>query len=60
MNRLPYDYTRCVNDECPLRENCLRFTDRPEGVTRLIYSLFQPDNNKKCKHQIKPSKQIQS
>ena len=49
MNTLPYDYSRCLNDECPLKTNCLRYTDKPDVI--LSYTLFKNEGNK-CEHQI--------
>lgn len=50
QNILPYDYSRCINDECPLKTNCLRYTDRPKVI--LSYTLFKNEGNK-CEYQIK-------
>ena len=37
MNHLPYDYCRCANQACPVREQCMRFTDiPPDGVRYAI------------------------
>lgn len=29
MNKLPLDYCRCRGLNCPVRDNCLRYTDWP-------------------------------
>lgn len=48
---LPYDYSRCLNNECPLRMECLRYTDRPDVV--LSYTKFNPENKTNCTNLIK-------
>ena len=53
MSALPYDYTRCLNDQCELRKNCLRWLDRPLVV--LSYAKFQVIDGR-CDFQITPDK----
>lgn len=43
---LPYDYTRCANATCPLKDRCWRKTDgHPE---RQSYSMFTPNQDGTC------------
>lgn len=39
---LPADVTRCVNDYCPIRDTCLRWTQKHTGR---IFSFLGPDEN---------------
>ncbi len=39
MRQLPYDYSRCANEECPLRGNCLRALS-PGHPTYQVYTAF--------------------
>lgn len=50
---LPYDISRCANDACKFRHNCMRFLSRPK-VGYISYCKFEP-NEKDCDHQIKCS-----
>lgn len=47
MARLPYDVSRCVNDQCPLRAGCLRFTD-PGHPTHQVFMHFAPEPDGTC------------
>ena len=48
--KLPYDYSRCFNTECPDKFLCARFTDRPL-VDRLSWALFPtPKYAGECQH----------
>lgn len=51
-NKLPADVSRCFNDKCPLKSNCLRYLDRWRGY---VISDFKPENGK-CENQIKLTK----
>lgn len=51
VDRLPLDFCRCSNKECPLKDNCLRWLDKTEG--RVPIANFNP-LGKECSHQIKP------
>jgi len=45
---LPYDFSRCENNNCIDRFNCLRFTDKPTGE-RLVLSAFPtPEKSGEC------------
>jgi hypothetical protein len=44
---LPLDYARCANDTCPMRNTCLRFTDRAD-VQCMWYAEFAPDEDGHC------------
>ena len=57
MTQLPYDICRCVNDECPLRLDCLRYTSQPTEVI-LYYAEFKPKgkDGDVCDFQIKERK----
>lgn len=54
--KLPNDITRCANADCPLKENCLRWLDKVEGL--VWYSDFKPENNK-CGNQIHINKKTE-
>ena len=51
IDRIPLDFCRCSNKECPLKDNCLRWLDRTED--RISISKFEPSDDN-CSHQIKP------
>ena len=51
IDRIPLDFCRCSNKECPLKDNCLRWLDKPDG--RISIAEFTPLNGE-CSHQIKP------
>ncbi len=51
MTTLPQDISRCVNESCPLKRNCLRYLS-PSGSKYQVISDFKTENGK-CKHQIK-------
>lgn len=37
MNKkLPYDICRCLNEDCPMKDNCARFTNFRDGHMRPI------------------------
>lgn len=44
---LPLDYASCANDTCPMRNTCLRFTDRADGQC-MWYAEFAPDEDGHC------------
>lgn len=48
--KLPNDYSRCMNETCLLRSDCLRFLDKGDGIVPV--SNFKPKNGK-CEYQIK-------
>ncbi len=51
---LPIDYSRCVNDKCDLRHNCMRFlTDTPKG--KYVSMIMGKPENGECESQIKLS-----
>lgn len=35
--KLPYDYSRCMNEECPQKDKCARFTNFRDGHMRPYY-----------------------
>ncbi|WP_173015274.1 hypothetical protein [Capnocytophaga felis] len=43
------DVSRCFNDKCPLKSDCLRYLDRWHGD---VISDFKPEKDK-CENQIK-------
>lgn len=51
--RLPNDIARCTNADRPLRNDCLRWLDKVEGL--VWYADFKPENNK-CGNQININK----
>ncbi|GIM62134.1 hypothetical protein CAPN008_21840 [Capnocytophaga canis] len=51
--RLANDISRCINKDCPLKENCLRWLDK--GKDLVWYADFKPENGK-CENQIKLKK----
>ena len=51
IDRIPLDFCRCSNTTCPLKENCLRWLDKPDE--RVSIADFTPLNGE-CTHQIKP------
>ena len=51
IDRIPLDFSRCSNNKCQLKDNCLRWLDIPEG--RYSISKFEPSDDI-CSHQIKP------
>lgn len=52
MKKLHNDISRCCNDECPLRETCLRWLDLQHGNEKyLSMAIFQPVDGK-CEHKI--------
>lgn len=53
MTTLPNDISRCINKDCPLKDNCLRWLDKGKGL--VWFSEFKPENGI-CEHQIKPQK----
>jgi hypothetical protein len=40
------DISMCKNEECPLRNQCYRYTAVPEVYQS--YASFKPDENGKC------------
>lgn len=50
--RLPLDMSRCVNNKCPLKYDCLRYTESSIGR---VYSEFKPVNGK-CEFKIDKTK----
>lgn len=36
--KIPYDICRCQGVDCPVREDCLRFTDKGEGGYRVAWT----------------------
>ena len=48
---LPYDISRCANHDCPIRLECLRFTDKGNPIYQ-VYTRFEPDTDETCEHQI--------
>jgi len=53
MTNLPFDFSRCTNKLCAMRDNCLRSTApwRPDG--QQVMTMFIPRDGV-CKDQIKP------
>lgn len=50
---LPDDVSRCYNDECLLRDKCLRFIHRKNVSGNIILvSAFAPNENGKCENLI--------
>jgi hypothetical protein len=39
MRQLPFDYSRCMNEGCPLRDRCLRKLS-PGHPTYQVYTAF--------------------
>lgn len=50
ITTIPRDYARCNDNECPLKNQCLRWLDRYNGYS---FVNFQIENGK-CNSQIKP------
>lgn len=46
---LPKDISRCFNNKCPLKEECLRYLDRWNSLNISEFNV----NNGKCEYQIK-------
>ena len=53
MSLLPLDYSRCLNDTCPLKYNCLRWIDKEDAY---VFSMFKPESDTACSSQIKSKK----
>ena len=51
IDRIPLAFSRCSNNTCQLKDNCLRWLDIPEE--RYSISKFEPSDDR-CSHQIKP------
>lgn len=49
---IPKDYTRCLNAQCPLRLECLRYTDRHNGYSFVEFQTIDG----KCIHIYRPKK----
>lgn len=47
---IPKDYSRCINSNCPLKLQCLRWTDRENGYSFMKFQVIEG----KCEHKIKP------
>lgn len=45
--RLPWDYCRCMGENCPVREDCLRYLARDDCGPRTPYAnrLCRVENN---------------
>jgi len=41
------DVSMCMNEECPLKEKCYRFTATPNERIQ-SYGMFEPDKEGKC------------
>jgi hypothetical protein len=50
------DLTMCLNKECPLADNCLRFCAPPDRLAQ-YYSDFAPDDEGNCEHYIPMDKE---
>lgn len=46
--RLPYDWCRCHDDECPKRETCLRWIDRMSGDPRTVHATTKREDSGEC------------
>lgn len=50
------DWNRCINDKCPLRNNCKRFLqseiDARNNRILVTGAYYEPDMNKKCSRQL--------
>lgn len=46
------DISLCVNDNCPLRQDCLRFNADPDSLWQ-SYGDFEPDDEGNCDFYIK-------
>lgn len=42
---LPRDITRCHGRDCPARNDCARFTSRPENVVLSWATTLNPDGD---------------
>ena len=47
---MPYDITFCAGQDCPIKENCLRFTGVAYGRTNYFGSLPYDFTKKHCEH----------
>lgn len=36
------DFSRCINNECPSRDHCLRFTKLPHDMLPPMQSIIKP------------------
>jgi hypothetical protein len=48
MSNLPNDLTRCVPTDCPDKERCLRYTDRPASGVTICEDLSRYRKNGNC------------
>ena len=58
---LPYDYTRCISEECPSKDKCLRYTDWPKDVLLSFSELFSSgrmDTSGQCVYFIKDNQNV--
>ena len=53
--KLPGDYARCCNEDCPSKDKCLRYLDRMNGD---VFAVFCAGENERCEDFIasKPKK----
>ena len=53
--KLPSDYARCSNEDCPSKDKCLRYLDRMSGD---VFAVFCAGENERCEDFIvsKPKK----
>ena len=42
MRTLPDDWCRCTSDDCPDREECVRWLQREEGGPRVVMADLYP------------------
>lgn len=43
---VPADFTKCGNEKCPLKRNCLRYLAAPKS--RQVWAEFTPNDNGTC------------
>lgn len=56
---LPYDYTRCISEECPSKDQCLRYNDWPkDGLVSFAELFSSGDYEGKCMYFIKDEKNV--
>lgn len=48
MQKLPNDYSRCNNDNCPMRRTCLRYLALQEDKGIVSVANFIPYDTDKC------------
>lgn len=55
MRLLPSDFAKCVNETCPLKDNCLRAAGPGDNHDRQVFASFVPvttDGVTACEYQM--------